>query len=348
MQNNKLFLDVLNGQKGDRVPFWFMRQAGRYLPEYLELRAKKGGFMDMALDPDAAAEITVQPLRRFDMDAAIIFSDILMIPYGLGMDVRFVAGEGPKLDALENLDDLDRLKYTQMNRLNPVYQALTKTREMMASEGFDKTALIGFAGSPWTVATYMIEGGSSKAYHKIKTWAYQNPNGMERLMEILVQATSDYLIKQVEAGAEALQLFDSWCGVLDYAHFKRFSIAPTKEIVSRVKSVYPDIPVIGFPKGAGINISEYVDETGIDALGLDSQINPVWAAQNLQSKMPVQGNLDPLCLLAGGADLEIQANAILQSLGDKPFIFNLGHGIDKLTPIDHVEKLAGIIKAYKI
>lgn len=343
---DKVFLQALQGQNTRSVPFWFMRQAGRYLPEYRELRAKKNGFMDMALDPEAAAEITVQPIRRFGMDAAIIFSDILMIPYGLGMDVDFVPGEGPKLNALNNAENLSTLSADHMDRLEPVYEALRKTRSQLDEEGFENTALIGFAGAPWTVATYMVEGGSSRDFMKTKLWAYENPESFQSLIHKIVEATSAYLIKQIEAGAEALQIFDSWCSVLDHDGFQRWSIAPTKAIVAAVKKAHPNIPIIGFPKGSGVNITDYAEQIGCDAIGLDSQISVEWAAQNLSGKT-LQGNLDPFLLRAEGVEMREQAHKILKTFADHPFIFNLGHGINKDTPIAHVEELAKIIKEFE-
>lgn len=339
MQNEKLILKVLSGQNGQRAPFWFMRQAGRYLPEYRELRAKKGGFLDMAFDPKAAAEVTVQPLRRFGMDAAIIFSDILTVPMALGQDLRFEAGEGPKLGAL----DIDRLEFDE-DVLQPVYQALRETKSLMAHEGFDDTALIGFAGAPWTVATYMVEGGGSKDYSKVKALAYGQPEVFKTLMDKLVDATSKYLIAQVEAGAEVLQIFDSWAGALDPHGFQYQVIEPTKEIVRRVKAVCPDIPIIGFAKGAAVHTRAYAQQTGIDCVAMDSLMCTMWAKSNLQPLMPVQGCLDPMRLLAGGSGLEKGARKILRDFSGGAHIFNLGHGINKETPIAHVEQLVKVLR----
>lgn len=341
---NKIFLKTLAGEKTKRIPFWFMRQAGRYLPEYRELRAQKGGFLAMAMDPVSACEITMQPIRRFGMDAAIIFSDILTIPMALGMNLRFETGEGPKLDALENLQEILRLNFSAFDKLDPVYEALRQTRVALKNEGFEYTALIGFAGAPWTVATYMIEGGSSRDFIKTKLMAYRDPEGFSALMDLLVEATARYLIDQVNAGAEALQIFDSWAGALDAQGFERWSITPTQKIIQRIRTVHPNIPIIGFPKGAGHNYLSYAQKTGVTAIGLDPQIPTHWAAQNLQTFLPVQGNLDPLCLLAGGEGLKSAAQKILDDLGNQPFIFNLGHGIHKDTPIAHVETLIEMIK----
>lgn len=337
--SKKRFLQALNGQKTDRVPFWFMRQAGRYLPEYRELRAKKGGFLEMAFDPASACEITLQPIRRFGMDAAIIFSDILTIPYALGQDLKFEAGEGPKLGELH----LSQLHFDE-NKLQPVYDALAKTSSQLKSENFNETALIGFAGAPWTVATYMVEGGSSRDFHKVKTLAYREPQVFTALIDMIVHATAQYLIRQIEAGAEVLQIFDSWSGVLDSEQFFHWSIAPTRKIVKMVHEKYPHVPIIGFPKGAGLNYLQYAEETGVTAVQIDPSVPTKWAQQNLQVKKPVQGNLDPLCLLAGGATMERHVKEILHDLRDGPFVFNLGHGIHKDTPIAHVEKMVEMIR----
>ena len=339
--SKKPFLQVLNGERAERVPCWFMRQAGRYLPEYRELRAAKGGFLVMAYDPAVAAEITMQPLRRFGMDAAIIFSDILTIPHALGQDLSFVQGEGPKLGEF----NLDRLSYRAFDEtLDPVYGALRKTREMMGDEGFDQTALIGFCGAPWTVATYMVECGGSKVFEKVKALAYRDPDQFGALIDLLVEASAQYLIKQVEAGAEALQIFDSWAGALDSSQFYRWSILPIKQIIARVRDVYPDVPIIGFPKGAGVNYTKFVQETGVSAIQIDSSVPTDWARNMLQPHVPVQGNLDPFCLFAGGDALHMAVEKILSDLGQGPFIFNLGHGINKDTPIAHVQKLVDLIR----
>jgi uroporphyrinogen decarboxylase len=340
----KAFLQILHGEKAERIPFWFMRQAGRYLPEYRSLREQKGGFLAMAMDPSSACEITMQPVRRFGMDAAIIFSDILVIPMALGMDLSFEAGEGPKLNALQTSKDIAKLNYSQFKKLDPVFEALRQTRSSLKNEGFSDTALIGFAGAPWTVATYMIEGGSSKDFMKTKLMAYTDPEGFSALIELLVEATAQYLIEQVNAGAEALQVFDSWAGALDAQSFKRWCITPMQKIVKLVRAAHPAVPIIGFPKGAGYNALAYAQNTGITALGLDQHIPTDWAARTLQSVMPVQGNLDPLCLLAGGDGLAMAVEKILSDLGKGPFIFNLGHGIHKDTPVEHVETLVELIR----
>lgn len=342
----KNFIEALKKQKTDHIPFWFMRQAGRYLPEYRELRAKAGSFLDMAYNPDFAAEVTMQPIRRFGMDAAIIFSDILVIPHALGQHLEFIHGEGPKLDAMRSSSDFSKLNYNRFqSTLAPVYQAIKKTRSMLTHEGFASTALIGFAGAPWTVASYMVEGGSSKEFLHVKKMAYADPQGFEKLIDLLVEATAAYLIEQIRSGAEAVQIFDSWANALDSHQFKRWVIQPTREIVKLVKAEYPHVPIIGFPRCAGYNYIAYIQETGVDAVNLDHQVDTKWAARSLQVQVPVQGNLDPICLLAGGDALKLAAEKIIADLSGGPFVFNLGHGINKDTPVEHVEQLVKIIKA---
>ncbi len=324
-----------------------MRQAGRYLPEYRELRAKKGGFLEMVYDPEAACEVTLQPIRRFGMSAAILFSDILVIPHALGQHLEFTAGEGPKLDPVKSMEDLKKLSPEKIDEtLSPVYQSLRNIRSALKREKFDDVATIGFAGSPWTIACYMVEGQGSKDYLGVKALSYSDPEFFAALIDMIAEVTAQYLIGQIEAGAEALQLFDSWCGALDAEGFRRWAIEPTAQIVRKVKAVYPNVPIIGFPRGCGTNYELYADQTGVDALGLDSQIDPAWARDYLQTKLPVQGNLDPAVLMAGGRALEEQAQKILRHLGNGPFVFNLGHGIHKDTPIGHVEQLMCNIKNY--
>lgn len=338
---SKIFLDTINGRQSEKVPFWFMRQAGRYLPEYRELRERKGGFLAMALDPKAACEITMQPLRRFGMDAAILFSDILMVPMALGQDLKFAAGEGPVLGAL----DIDALEFDE-KVVQPVYDAVSEIASALKHEGFADTALIGFAGAPWTVATYMVEGGGSKDFAKVKAMAYGEPARFKVLIDKLVDATSRYLIAQVNAGAEALQIFDSWAGALDPQGFQYQVIEPTKEIVARVKAAHPGIPIIGFPRGAAMHYTAYAQQTGVDAVAIDTLVCTRWAKNNLQPLKPVQGSLDPMRLLAGGPGLEKAARKIISDLSEGLFVFNLGHGIHKDTPVEHVEQLVKVIRDY--
>ena len=341
------FLNVVTGGKPERVPFWFMRQAGRYLPEYRTLRARSSGFLDMAYDPEKACEITLQPMRRFGMDAAIIFSDILVIPHALGRKPEFVEGKGPRLDPLETGKDVASLSLVKFEKvLAPVYEALSLTRGTMDQEGFRDCALIGFCGGPWTLACYMIEGGGSRDFLKARLFSYQQERNFTALIDMLVEACAACLQKQIEAGAQAVQIFDSWAGVADAHSFAKWVIGPTRRIVELVRSAHPDVPVIGFPRLAGANILRYVQETGVDVIGLDQSVDTRWAARSLQSSVVVQGNLDPACLLAGGDALVLAAEKIIGDLKNENgrFVFNLGHGIHKNTPIEHVDMLVKIIR----
>jgi uroporphyrinogen decarboxylase len=336
---HKPLLNVLSGGKSDKIPVWLMRQAGRYLPEYRALRSDKGGFLELVNDSDAAAEVTLQPIRRFGFDGAILFSDILIVPYALGQDLRFEAGEGPRLsppltDAL--LSGLDAVPA----RLEPVYRTVEKVKAALPAE----TTFLGFAGSPWTVATYMVAGQGSRDQAEARRAAYTDPDAFAAIIGAIGTMTLDYLSGQIEAGVEAVQLFDSWSGSLAPGQFEQWVIAPTARIVSALKERHPDVPVIGFPKGAGAKLAAYVRETGVDAIGLDETVDPAWAAATLPPELPVQGNLDPLALLAGGAALEMAVGRILSSLAGRPHIFNLGHGIIKETPIAHVERLVELVR----
>ncbi|BBC71455.1 uroporphyrinogen decarboxylase [Altererythrobacter sp. B11] len=335
-----LLLETLRGTMGDRRPVWLMRQAGRYLPEYRALRASKGGFLQLVYDSEAAAEITLQPIRRFGFDGAILFSDILIVPYAMGQDLAFVAGEGPRLSprlidrALGSLEAVP-------DRLMPIY----RTVELVKAQLTGETTLLGFAGSPWTVATYMVAGEGSRDQHVTRALAYRDPEAFQKIIDSVVAVTVDYLCGQIQAGAEAVQLFDSWAGSLAPAEFERWVIAPNAAITAQVKARYPDVPVIGFPKGAGEKLPAYARETGVDAVGVDETVDPLWAARELPAGMPVQGNLDPLLLLAGGNSLAVQAQTVLRAFSERPHVFNLGHGIDKETPIAHVEQLLQIVRS---
>jgi uroporphyrinogen decarboxylase len=340
-----LFLSAIGGETTRQIPFWFMRQAGRYLPEYRALRAEAGGFLDLVYNPEFATEVTIQPLRRFGMSAAILFSDILVIPQALGQDLRFVPGQGPNLPPLENYEDIDALAFDPAV-LNPVYKSVSSIRTKISEEGFEDVPLIGFSGSPWTISTYMIEGGSSRQFEKVKKWAYSDPDSFTVLIEKIVQATIFYLQNQIEAGAQTVQLFDSWAGVLDEGLYEKWVIDPTARIVSALQDKYPHIPVIGFPKGSGVLYERYANETGINAMGLDSSV-PIEMAVKLQKILPVQGNLDPVCLLAGGPIMRERAEMILNHLSDGPFIFNLGHGVIKETPPEHVLELSEIVRNWE-
>jgi uroporphyrinogen decarboxylase len=337
---DKPLLSVLKGGKAEKTPIWMMRQAGRYLPEYRALRSDKGGFLDLVQDPDAAAEVTLQPIRRFGFDGAILFSDILMVPFALGQDLRFEAGEGPRLSpplvdsALAALD-------SARERLKPVYATVEKVAKCLPKA----TTFLGFAGSPWTVATYMVAGQGSRDQGKARRLAYGDPKAFQAIVDAISGLTIDYLSRQVESGVEAVQLFDSWAGSLSPAQFERWVIAPTASLVAAFKARHPETPVIGFPKGAGGKLAAYARETGVDAIGLDETVDPAWASSILPPGLPVQGNLDPLALIAGGEALESGVARILSSLAGRPHIFNLGHGILPDTPISHVEKLIELVRA---
>ena len=321
-------------------PLWLMRQAGRYLPEYRDLRAEKGGFLALATDPDAAAEVTLQPIRRFGFDGSILFSDILMIPWALGQDLSFGVGEGPRLEPALVDHALDRLQPV-LGRLEPVYGTVAKVAAALPPE----TTFLGFAGSPWTVATYMVAGKGSKDQSETRRFAYRDPEAFGAIIDAIADNTVEYLARQVEAGVDVVQLFDSWSGSLSPAQFERWVIAPTASIVERLQARCPGVPIIGFPKGAGGKLPAYARETGVDAIGLDETVDPVWAHASLPADMPVQGNLDPLALIAGGADLDAAIDRILAAFVERPHVFNLGHGILPDTPIAHVEQLIARVRS---
>jgi uroporphyrinogen decarboxylase len=337
-----LLLETLRGNSSSRRPVWLMRQAGRYLPEYRALRAEKGGFLALVYDSAAAAEITLQPLRRFDFDGAILFSDILIVPYAMGQDLQFLAGEGPHLSprlidaTLTSLQDVPQ-------RLDPIYETVRLVRAQLSPE----QTMLGFAGSPWTIATYMVAGEGSRDQHDTRALAYRDPQAFQAIIDAIVDVTVGYLAGQAAAGAEAVQLFDSWAGSLAPAEFERWVIAPNAAIASRFKALHPNVPVIGFPKGAGEKLPAYARETGVDAVGIDETVDPLWAAGELPAGMPVQGNFDPLLLLAGGDRVEQAARVILDAFAGRPHVFNLGHGIDKETPIAHVERLLEVVRGWQ-
>lgn len=337
--SNKPLLNVLNGGKAGPPPIWLMRQAGRYLPEYRELRARKGGFLELVYDAEAAAEITLQPIRRFGFDGAILFSDILIVPHALGQDLRFEAGEGPRLSPPLADASLKALEAAPA-RLEAIYRTVEKVARALPSG----TTFLGFAGSPWTVATYMVAGQGSREQAEARRMAYRDPAAFGAIIDAVADMTVDYLAGQVNAGVEAVQLFDSWAGSLSPGQFERWVIAPTARIVAEFKARYPDVPVIGFPKGAGGKLHAYARETGVDAIGLDETVDPRWAASSLPENLPVQGNLDPLALIAGGETLERAVADILSTFEGRPHVFNLGHGILQDTPIAHVEQLLRIVR----
>ncbi len=287
-----------------------------------------------------ATEVTLQPLRRYDLDAAIIFSDILVVPHALGQKVWFVTGEGPKLDPITKAMDFNPDKFLEF--LNPVFEAVNKTRTALP----DDKALIGFAGAPWTLACYMINGHGSRDYQNVRVFANQNPQEFQTILDVLVEAISIYLIEKIKAGANALQIFDSWAGVLSVAEFQEYSITPTAKIIKNVKAKYPDIPIIGFPRGVGFNYQSYIEQTGIDCVSCDQGV-PLDTMREFQNHLCVQGNLDNLLLLKGGQDMVLQAEKICEALADKPFIFNLGHGVIKDTNPDDVGLLVETVKNFK-
>jgi uroporphyrinogen decarboxylase len=339
MKSDPALLSVLRGEPRERPPVWLMRQAGRYLPEYRALRAEKGGFLELVNDSEAAAEITLQPLRRFGFDGAILFSDILVIPHALGQKLEFLAGEGPKLSPRLLDATLDQLTRAP-ERLEPVFGTVRRVAAALP-EG---VTFLGFAGSPWTVATYMVAGEGSREQAEARRFAYRDAAAFGAIIEAIETATVDYLSKQIEAGVHAVQLFDSWAGSLSPAQYEQWVIAPTVRIVRALKARHPNTPIIGFPKGSGGKLPAYARETGVDAVGLDETVDPAWAHASLPDGLPVQGNLDPLALIAGGAALDSAARRVLDAFAERPHIFNLGHGILPDTPIAHVEQLLRIVR----
>ena len=318
-----------------------MRQAGRYLPEYREIRTQAKDFLDLCYTPDRAARVTLQPIERFRPDAAILFSDILVIPDALGQQVRFVEGRGPVLEPISGPDDVTTLSTGRvLEHLAPVFETVRLTRAELPAD----VALIGFAGAPWTVATYMFEGGSTRDFNTVKARAIGDPETFDRLLDLLVDSTSQYLKAQVDAGAQALQLFDTWASAVPASLFGGWVTEPTRRIVEIVKAHAPDVPVIGFARGIGPRIPDYVTQTGIDAVGLDSAVTEKEALA-IQAHVPVQGNLDPAFVLAGGRPMEDEARRIISELSHGPFVFNLAHGINKDTPHENVEQLAEIIRS---
>lgn len=339
MSSGKPFLETLAGRIQPVPPLWLMRQAGRYLPEYRELRKQAGSFQAMIGNPEIACEITLQPLRRFAFDAAILFSDILTIPAALGQGLAFEDGRGPVLAPFPGLEALDRTRLH--HRLSPVYETLSLLKSALPAEGFDRTALIGFAGAPWTIACYMIEGMGSKDFAAARSLAYADPETFTRLIALLTEVTADYLSRQIEAGAEAVQLFDSWAGVLPDAQFERWVIEPARQIARILKDRHPQVPLIGFPRGAGGMLGAYARGSGVTVLGLDERAD---LAQARSLGLPLQGNLDPFVLRAGGAVLDVHVDAVLSALEGHPFVFNLGHGVNKDTPVAHVERLVNRVR----
>jgi len=335
MAKNPL-LEVLNGRRQTIPPVWMMRQAGRYLPEYRAIRDKAGSFLDLCFTPEYAAEVTLQPIRRFGFDAAILFSDILVIPHALGCSVDFVAGEGPKLDPISDPDQIGKLnREADQQMLGPVYETIRRVKQELPPQ----VALIGFCGAPWTVASYMIAGRGTPDQEPARLFAYRHPEAFAELMRILVRASIGYLVRQLNAGVDVVQIFDTWAGILPPEEFARWCIAPVREIVLGVRERMPDAKIIAFPRGAGTALERYVRDVPVDAVGLDWMIDKTFARERVQSVKPIQGNLDPMALLAGGSALDHAVDDVLRAFGHGPLIFNLGHGITPQTPIANVERM---------
>ncbi len=342
----KKLLKVLAGETVWPPPVWLMRQAGRYLSEYRAIRATVPNFITLCTTPDLAAEVTLQPIRRYGLDAAIIFSDILILPWALGQGLTFKEGEGPVLPPIRDeiaFGKLDASRLTE--KTAPIMETVRLARAGLKAEGFDNTALIGFAGAPFTVACYMIEGAGSRDFAATRTLAYQNPVLFDAIIDLLIETTVRYLAAQIDAGAETVMLFDSWAGVLSPRHFRRYVIEPAWQIVAALRDRYPNVPVIGFPRMAGLALEAFAHHTGVQAVGIDTAIDLARAASLLPAHVAAQGNLDPLVLVAGGAAMEEDTRAILSAMRNRPFIFNLGHGVVPQTPPDHVAALIGQVRA---
>jgi uroporphyrinogen decarboxylase len=338
---NKAVLDVLDRRRRSPPPVWLMRQAGRYLPEYQAVRQKAGDFLKLCFTPELATEVTLQPIRRFGFDAAILFSDILVIPQALGQSVRFTVGEGPQLDPIADRGGLTRLAAElDQDLLAPVYETVGSVKAQLP----EKVTLLGFCGAPWTLASYMIAGHGTPDQAPARLFAYADPEAFTALMDKLVEASASYLIRQLQAGADAVQIFDTWAGILPPQEFHRWCIEPTQRIIAKVRGVMPGAKVIGFPRGIGAGLLRYVEDVAVDAVGLDWTVDPVFAREQIQRRVPVQGNLDPLALVAGGAALDRAVDNILDAFSEQPFIFNLGHGILPQTPIAHVERMLARIR----
>ena len=340
-KNQRRMLSVFKGIALSPPPVWLMRQAGRYLPEYRAVRATAGGFLNLCYTPTLAAEVTLQPIRRYGFDAAILFSDILVVPDALGQQVRFVEGEGPRLDPIKTAADVARLSLAgATEKFSIVAETVQRVRQDLPTE----TALIGFCGAPWTVATYMIGGQGSPDQVAARRMAYDDPQLFAALIELLVQASVDYLDLQVKAGADLLQIFDSWAGSLPDDEFERWVVAPTKVIVAALKARHPGIPIIGFPRGAGGHAASFVRATKVDAISCDTAMPLAQIRSELSGKTVVQGNLDPLLVVMGGQRMEQRLRQIVRTLGVNPFIFNLGHGIVPETPPEHVAQLMSLLR----
>ena len=340
--SNRRLLNVLNGQQEKVPPIWLMRQAGRYLPEYKATRTEAGSFLDLCYNPKLATEVTLQPIRRFGFDAAILFSDILVVPDALGRSVRFVQGEGPKLDPISPSEIAKLDPQTVLSELGPVYETVSSIRSSLP----DETTLLGFCGAPWTVATYMIAGHGTPDQAPARLFARREPEAFKALIDVLVEASVLYLIEQFKAGADAVQIFDSWAGVLDDVLFLSASQDPIARIVKGVRAEVPGAKIIGFPKGAGQRLPGFIEATGVNAVGLDWTVPLNWARDELQGKVALQGNLDPTLLMTGGRDLDEAIDRIMAAWSDGPFIFNLGHGITPQGNIDFVHQLVNRVRSY--
>lgn len=337
----KSFVRVLAGECCSIPPIWLMRQAGRYLPEYRAIREKVDSFLDLCLNPKLAAEVTLQPVRRFGFDAAILFSDILVIPHALGQHVTFEGGEGPRLEALADPLAFQRLRETiDHETLAPIYETIVRVKQELPRE----VALLGFCGAPWTVATYMIAGCGTADQSPARVFAYRYPEAFAELIDLLIEASAGYLIRQFEAGVEAVQIFDTWAGVLPADEFRKWCIDPSARIIAAVRKRIRAARVIGFPRGAGTELGRYLAAVPVDAVGLDWMIELTFARDHIQKERPIQGNLDPLALLVGGEALDRAIDAILEAFVHGPFIFNLGHGVLPDTPIAHVERLIARVR----
>jgi uroporphyrinogen decarboxylase len=344
MTQTKALLQTLQGRKTDRTPIWLMRQAGRYLPEYRALRGQAKNFLDFCFTPDLAVEATLQPIQRYDLDAAIVFSDILVVPYGLGQKVWFEEGIGPLLEPITGADELERFDIKRMTEaLAPVYETLRRLRKELPED----RALIGFAGAPWTLASYMIEGGSSRDFAKAKLWAYGRPESFRKVINLLVDAVTAHLLAQVAAGAEVLQIFDSWASALDILGQRQWSLGPILRIVQNLKRQAPNVPVIVFPRAIGPGYREFARMKVGDAISIDQGVDPDWAKEILQPEIIVQGNLDPRWLVVGGNGMREAAENILSSLGNGRLIFNLGHGCLPETPPEHITELIATVRAHR-
>lgn len=335
-------LDVLDGKPAEVPPVWMMRQAGRYLPEYRELRAKAGSFLELCFTPEMATEVTLQPVRRFGFDAAILFSDILVIPHALGQTVRFEAGEGPRLEPLGDAAAIDRLpEAVDDDVLSPVYETVRRAKAALDP----KVALLGFCGAPWTVATYMVAGHGTPDQAPARLLAYREPEVFQRLIDRLVTCSIAYLHNQIRAGADAVQLFDTWAGVLPPEEFRRWCLEPAARIAEGLRRLVPGARIIGFPRGAGAGLADYVAQVPVNAVSVDWAVDRTVVRERIQPKVAIQGNLDPLALLAGGDALDRSVDAVLEAFSAGRFIFNLGHGILPETPLAHVERMLARVRA---